>query len=115
MQRSALGTVNATIRDRYFGAASATPASVFPLLARKSGHHLATLRRIDPRRGLAHWYENEIDAIVDGIGTTFPRILRLDDQGRFALGYHHQRTWKRDSGGTDVSASDERDSRELHP
>ena len=54
VQRAALGAVNATIRDRFYGAASATPASVFPLLARKCTHHLATLRRNDRRRGLAH-------------------------------------------------------------
>ena len=98
VQRAALGTVNASIRDRYFGAASSTPATVFPLLARKCAHHLATLHRAERRRRLAHWYEREIDTILDGVGTAFPRSLRLADQGRFALGYHHQRTWKRDSG-----------------
>ena len=103
VQRAALGAVNATIRDRYFGAASATPASVFPLLARKCAHHLTTLRRTDRRRRLAHWYEREIDAILDGLGTGFPRTLRLADQGRFILGYHHQRTWKRDAGQDSAS------------
>ena len=106
VQRAALGTVNATIRDRYFGAASATPATVFPLLARKCAHHLATLHRAEHRRRLAHWYEREIDAILEGVGTAFPRSLRLEDQGRFALGYHHQRTWKRDSGQA-TSAAEE--------
>ena len=98
VQRAALGAINAGIRDRFYGAASATPASVFPLLARKCAHHLATLHRAEHRRRLAHWYEREIDAILDGVGSAFPRSLRLEDQGRFALGYHHQRTWKRDSG-----------------
>ena len=107
VQRTALGTVNATIRDRYFGAASSTPATVFPLLVRKCAHHLATLHRAERRRGLAHWYEREIDAILDGLGTAFPRSLRLEDQGRFALGYHHQRTWKRDSGQAADSAGDD--------
>ena len=106
VQRAALGAVNAGIRDRFFGAASATPASVFPLLARKCTHHLATLHRAEHRRRLAHWYEREIDAILDGVGTAFPRSLRLEDQGRFALGYHHQRTWKRDSGQAADPAGD---------
>ena len=44
-QRMALGRVNASIRDRYFGAASATPASVFPLLLRGAQNHLAKLRK----------------------------------------------------------------------
>ena len=107
VQRAALGAVNATIRDRYFGAASATPATVFPQLARKCAHHLATLHRAEGRRRLAHWYEREIDAILDGLDTAFPRSLRLEDQGRFALGYHHQRTWKRDSGQAADSAGDD--------
>ena len=107
VQRAALGAVNAGIRDRFYGAASATPATVFPLLARKCAHHLATLRKSEHRRRLAHWYEREIDAILDGVGTAFPRSLRLEDQGRFALGYHHQRTWKRDSGQAADSAGDD--------
>ena len=106
VQRAALGTVNASIKDRFFGAASATPATVFPRLARKCAHHLATLHRAEHRRRLAHWYEREVDAILDGVGTAFPRSLRLEDQGRFALGYHHQRTSKRDSGQAADCAGD---------
>ena len=107
VQRAALGAVNASIKDRFFGAASATPATVFPLLARKCTHHIASLRRREKSRGLAHWYEREIDAILNGVGTAFPRSLRLEDQGRFALGYHHQRTWKRDSGQAADPAADD--------
>ena len=107
VQRAALGAVNAGIKDRFYGAASATPATVFPLLARKCAHHITSLRRREKSRGLAHWYEREIDAILDGVGTAFPRSLRLEDQGRFALGYHHQRTWKRDSGQAADPAADD--------
>ena len=112
VQRAALGAVNAGIRDRFYGAASATPATVFPLLARKCTHHLATLHRAERRRRLAHWYEREIDTILDGVGTAFPRSLRLEDQGRFALGYHHQRTWKRDSGQAADPAADDAEAEE---
>ena len=94
VQRAALPRVNATIKDRYFGAASATPASVFPLLERNSTHHLASLRKGE-KGGLAHWFDREIDEILAGMGTEFPRSLRLEDQGRFAIGYHHQRETKR--------------------
>ncbi len=90
LQRSALGRVNATIKDRYFGAASATPASVFPLLERNSAHHLSSLRK-SGKGGLAHWFDTEIDTILSGIDTAFPRSFGIEDQGRFALGYHHQR------------------------
>ena len=90
-QRAALGpNINATIKDRYFGAASATPASVFPMLERGSAAHLASLRKGD-KGGLARWFDLEIDAILAGMSAAFPRSLRLEEQGRFAIGYHHQR------------------------
>ncbi len=106
VQRAALGKVNATIKDRYFGAASATPASVFPLLERNSASHLASLRKGE-KGGLAHWFDAEIDEILAGMDTAFPRSLRLEDQGRFAIGYHHQRETKRkvesEDDGSDAS------------
>ena len=105
VQRAALGKVNATITDRYFGAASATPASVFPLLVRNSKNHLAKLRK-DGKDGLAHWFDLKIDEIVAGMGTTFPRSIRLEDQGRFAIGYHHQRAARRKvENGSDAGAA----------
>lgn len=96
VQRAALGSVNATIKDRFFAAASATPASVFPLLERNASNHIASLRKGD-KGGLAHWFETEIDSIFSGVDSTFPRSLRLEDQGRFAIGYHHQRATRRES------------------
>ena len=87
-QRSALGTVNTSIRDRYYGAASATPTTIFPMLLRNTQNHLAKLRKEKP--GLAHNLEREIGEIIDGLGTQFPRGLKLEDQGRFAIGYYHQ-------------------------
>ena len=88
-QRSALGgQVNATIRDRYYGAASATPASVFPVLLRNTQNHLGKLRKEKP--GLAVNLEKDIREIVDGLADRFPRSLRIEDQGRFAIGYYHQ-------------------------
>ena len=98
VQRAALGhQINATIKDRFFGAASATPASVFPLLERSSANHLALLRKGD-KGGLAHWFDQQIDEILSGMHTAFPRSLHLEDQGRFAIGYHHQRELKRGPG-----------------
>jgi CRISPR-associated protein Csd1 len=91
IQRTALGrNVNATIRDRYYGAASATPASVFPLLIRNANHHLAGIRKARGG-GLAYALEKEMGQILDGFGTTLPRNLRIEDQGRFAIGYYHER------------------------
>ncbi|MBB3956044.1 type I-C CRISPR-associated protein Cas8c/Csd1 [Novosphingobium sediminicola] len=86
-QRLALGKINATIRDRYFGAASATPASVFPLLLRGAQNHLARLRK----DGKDKWIEREIEDILDRLTLDLPRSLPLAEQGRFAVGYYHQR------------------------
>lgn len=89
VQRSALGgQVNATIRDRYYGAASATPASIFPILLRNTQNHLSKLRKERP--GQAVILEKEIREIVAGLPERFPRSLRIEDQGRFAIGYYHQ-------------------------
>lgn len=86
-QYLALGRVNATIRDRYFGAASATPANVFPQLLRGVQNHLAKLRK----SGKAYWLEREIEEILGKLPPNLPRSLALADQGRFAIGFYHQR------------------------
>ncbi|HES76898.1 MAG TPA: type I-C CRISPR-associated protein Cas8c/Csd1, partial [bacterium] len=75
----------ATIRDRYYGAASSTPVTVFTTLLRLKNHHLGKLSR-----GRATQMEKMIGEIMDGLAD-FPRQLTLPDQGRFALGYYHQR------------------------
>ncbi|WP_247881395.1 type I-C CRISPR-associated protein Cas8c/Csd1 [Skermanella sp. TT6] len=99
VQRSALGKLNASIRDRYFGAASATPASVFPLLLRGANHHLSVLRRKTDTGGLAVWFEREVGEIVDALPMSLPRHLRLEDQGRFVVGYYHQRNARKAEAG----------------
>lgn len=82
------GKLNATIRDRYYGAASSTPAAVFSTLLRLSKHHLGKLQT-----GLAISRERLVGEIMNGFdASTFPpRVLPLADQARFALGYYHQR------------------------
>ncbi|MFZ6763744.1 type I-C CRISPR-associated protein Cas8c/Csd1 [Pseudoroseomonas sp. WGS1072] len=101
-QRMALGTVNATIRDRYFGAASATPASVFPLLLRGMQNHLSKLRK-DRKGGFV---EREMDQIAAMLPPALPRALRLEEQGRFVIGYYHQRQ-ARVAGKAIVQIADE--------
>jgi CRISPR-associated protein Csd1 len=89
VQRAALGSqVNATIRDRFYGAASATPASIFPVLLRNTQNHLGKLRK--ERMGQAVNLEKDIREIVGGLPDQFPRSLKIEDQGRFAIGYYHQ-------------------------
>ncbi|MDR2787829.1 MAG: type I-C CRISPR-associated protein Cas8c/Csd1, partial [Candidatus Accumulibacter sp.] len=88
-QRSALGgQINATIRDRYYGAASATPASIFPVLLRNTQNHLSKLRKEKP--GVAVNLEKEIREIVDDLPETLPSNLKIVAQGQFAIGYYHQ-------------------------
>jgi CRISPR-associated protein Csd1 len=89
IQRAALGKqINATIRDRYYGAASATPAGVFPVLLRNAQHHLSRLRK--DKRGYAVMLEKEVGEIVDLLGPSFPKSLGIEAQGHFAIGYYHQ-------------------------
>lgn len=104
IQREALHSVNASIRDRYYGAASATPGAVFPILLRTAGHHLSNIRKGDKTK-LAGWFEREIGEIVDGIGTSLPRNLAIADQGRFAIGYYHQRFGRRKAAPPEVAAA----------
>jgi CRISPR-associated protein Csd1 len=86
IQERASPGINATIRDRFYGAASGTPATVFGTLIRMSKHHLAKLENAGERVNL----ERLIGEIMSGIAD-FPPHLPLADQGRFAIGYYHQR------------------------
>jgi len=84
LQAAALGDINATIRDRFFGAASSTPATVFPRLLRLSVHHAAKSERHDLEKA-----KSRIVGLLPA--QPFPRLLTLEDQGLFAVGYYHQR------------------------
>ena len=89
IQRAALGNqINATIRDRYYGAASATPATVFPMLLRNAQNHLAKIRKEKP--GFAHVLDADISEILNGMESHFPKNLSMESQGRFAIGFYHQ-------------------------
>lgn len=83
VQKDALGgNINATISDRYFGAASATPAAVFPLLLRLSRHHVA-------KSEYGKRSDRKIQEVMNGLDK-FPTHLNLEGQGQFILGYYHQ-------------------------
>lgn len=88
LQADALGDVNASLRDRYFGSASATPALVFPRLLRVSMHHASKAE--SDHRGWAERIKAQIVERLPAQGA-FPRTLDLDAQGLFAVGYYHQR------------------------
>ena len=88
IQQDALGSVNASLVDRYYGSASSTPGVVFPSLLRRSQHHLSKLRK--EKTGLAVNREKLLQEAMGGL-QSFPRTLTLQAQGLFALGFHHQR------------------------
>jgi len=99
-QEDALGNVNAGIRDRFYSAASATPASVFPKLLRTYQHHLekmpsgALAERIGPEKARkAKTFREKLvqDIVAELPASGFPNQLTLQKQGIFAIGYYHQR------------------------
>lgn len=85
-QERANPNINSTIRDRFYGSASSTPVIAFPHLMKLKNHHIAKLEN----KGEAVNLEKEIGSIMSGLND-FPPHLDLSDQGRFAVGYYHQR------------------------
>ena len=87
LQSDAVGSnLNATIRDRYYGAASTTPAAVFGQLLRLSMNHVSKLGKKGNR------LEKMKSEIMDSLeAKPMPKTLKLEEQGLFALGYYQQR------------------------
>jgi len=94
-QRDAIGNINATIVDRFYGTASSAPASVFSRLLRGAQPHLAKLKRDKP--GAHYAIQSRLEEIMSRIpgDKGFPRTLTLEEQGLFSLGYYHQRAHDR--------------------
>src|SRR5690606_313794 len=84
-QEDALPGINATIRERFYSSASATPGAVFPRILRTYQHHLAKLDG-----GHKTNRERLVQAIHAPL-TGYPAHLGLEGQGLFAIGYYHQR------------------------
>ncbi len=89
-QYAALGRVNASIADRYYGAASATPARVFGTLLRGAQTHVSDAQK----RNTGFWIRPRLEQIIARLPAELPRTLRLEDQGRFAIGYYHERAYR---------------------
>jgi len=88
-QERASPGINATIRDRFYGAASSTPVIAFPQLMKLKNFHIAKLEN----KGEAVKLEKLIGEIISKLEArvAFPSHLNIQDQGRFAVGYYHQR------------------------
>jgi CRISPR-associated protein Csd1 len=105
LQQLALGDVNASVVDRYFAAASATPRSVFVRLIKNAQHHARKATDSEDRqtRGGAQRLKRLIDLICTGFDiktkqyppriTGLPAHLDLEQQGLFVIGYHQMRHW----------------------
>lgn len=105
IQEEASPGLNATIRERYYGAASSTPVAVFTTLMRLKNHHLAKIQS----KGRTVNFEKLLAEIMSGI-SDFPVHMNLPDQGRFAIGYYHQRQdffTKRESAEAESTAQTE--------
>lgn len=88
------GKLNATIRDRYYGAASSSPATVFPMLLKLKNHHVSKLDERGKKMLYRAFNDNKPDDYVGEVLnyiSDIPNHLTLPNQGRFALGYYHQR------------------------
>ena len=86
LQYLALGGVNAGVVERYYASASVTPALVMGRLFRNAQFHLA---KADG--GVAENVRKDFEALACALGEKFPATLDLEAQGRFALGYYHQK------------------------
>ncbi|MEO1041450.1 MAG: type I-C CRISPR-associated protein Cas8c/Csd1 [Pseudomonadota bacterium] len=81
--------LNATVKDKYYGAASTVPARIFPSLMRGLNHHLSKLRKT--KKGSAMYADDRIQRILSVAEPEWPIRLSFADQGAFAVGYYHQK------------------------
>lgn len=88
VQWGALGDINASIVDRFYGTASTSPGLVYPRLFKSAQQHLGKLQGEKP--GMAANLQKDLERLCAPI-KAFPRLLTLNEQGEFALGFYHQR------------------------
>jgi CRISPR-associated protein Csd1 len=89
IQEQAQTGLNKTIRDTYFSAATSNPLVIFKRLQDLAIHHLAKIRNSGKS---TVWLDKLMQEVMDKIPARgIPVTLPLEDQGRFAVGYYHQR------------------------
>lgn len=86
LQEAANPGINATIKDKYFNSASATPAVIFPILDNLAQKHLRKLTE-----GQKIYFDKQIGQLKCILEETNPVRLTLPEQGSFNLGYYHQK------------------------
>jgi len=94
---------NAGVIERYYGQASTAPALAFPYLLSLSRHHLSKLSKGNEKDKKAAWaieqsmidickkFKPKPEALDEP--PKFPRLLDLEHQGRFALGFYQQKAY----------------------
>ena len=87
IQMDANPGIKATIRDRYFNSACATPASIFPVLIKLKNSHMKKLER--DKGGAKVYYEKLLTELMGKLDE-YPKRLSLEEQGKFIFGYYHQ-------------------------
>lgn len=85
IQENANPGINATIKDKYFNSACATPAVIFPVLFKLKNSHIRKMGN----KGKEVYYEKLLGALQEKI-EQYPKCLSLEEQGLFILGYYHQ-------------------------
>lgn len=89
IQEQAQSGLNKTIRDTYFGAACSNPMVTFNRLHELAIHHLAKIRNSGKS---TVWLDKLMQEVMDKLPSSgLTSTLSLEDQGRFAIGYYHQR------------------------
>ncbi|MBS0617294.1 MAG: type I-C CRISPR-associated protein Cas8c/Csd1 [Spirochaetes bacterium] len=90
LQGKAIGNPNASIRDRYYASASSRPATVFPMLLNMTNHHISKLKE-----GGGIWGDKLIQDILSVFPAErpFPKVMAMEEQGLFAVGYYQQKQW----------------------
>ena len=89
VQEKANPGINATIKDKYFNSAAATPAMIFPILDNLCQKHL---RKLDT--GIRISFDRQIGQLKAVLGESNPVRLSLPEQGSFYLGYYHQKQFR---------------------
>ncbi|GGR62940.1 CRISPR-associated Csd1 family protein [Deinococcus seoulensis] len=89
IQRQAMGTVNTSLADTYFGLASRNPSQAVGLILTNATVHLKKIRRATP--GLAAHFDGQIKELTAPFQAgTLPTTLTPEEQTAFTLGYYHQ-------------------------
>lgn len=92
IQYAALGDVNASVVDKFYGTFSAAPAMVFARLVANAQNHLRKMRGEDGKEGASKALDRRLTDVLRMLPPSPPAgTLSLADQGRFALGYYHQK------------------------